>query len=78
MIPGVQQFLEQCPTHLHTPGEEGDCADLEARRQVVHYAQGPAAPSILQEAGELRHRVVIHTRPPRSGRPVCSHHSSST
>ena len=77
MIPGVQQLLEQCPTHLHTPGEEGDCANTETRYQVVHCAQGPDAPSILQEAGELRRKVVIHTRPPRSGQPVCCHHSQA-
>ena len=54
-----QEFLEKYLTHLNVLGDEGDYPDFEAWYQAVRYAQGPEAPTTLQEASELRFKDVL-------------------
>ena len=59
MTPYEQKLLEEYLTHLNVIGDEGDYADFEAWYQAVRHAQGPSAPTTLQEASELRYKDVL-------------------
>ncbi len=54
-----QKLLENYLTHLSVLGEEGSYPDFETWYQAVRYAQGPGAPTTLQEASELRYKDVL-------------------
>ena len=54
-----QELLEEYLTHLNVIGDDGDYADFEAWYQAVRHAQGPSAPTTLQEASELRYKDVL-------------------
>ena len=54
-----QKLLEEYLTHLNVIGHEGDYTDFEAWYRTVRYAQGPDAPSTLQEASEMRYKDVL-------------------
>ena len=54
-----QKLLENYLTHLSVLGEEGSYPDFETGYQAVRYAQGPGAPTTLQEASELRYKDVL-------------------
>ena len=54
-----QELLKKYLTHLNVLGDEGSYPDFEAWYQEVRYAQGPEAPTALQEASELRYKAVL-------------------
>ena len=54
-----QDLLEKYLAHLNVLGDEGSYPDFGAWYQEVRSAQGPAAPTTLQEASELRFKDVL-------------------
>ena len=54
-----QELLEKYLAHLNVLGDEGSYPDFEAWYQEVRYAQGPAAPTTLEEASELRYKDTL-------------------
>ena len=55
-----QELLEKYLAHLNVLGPEGYYPDFEAWYRTVRYAQGPAAPTTLEEASELRYKDVLN------------------
>ena len=49
-----KDLLKKYLAHRNVIGEEGDYPNFEAWYQEIRYAQGPAAPTTLEEASELR------------------------
>ena len=54
-----QERLEKYLNHLNVLGDEGSYPDFEAWYQEVRYAQGPEAPTTLEEASELRFKDIL-------------------
>ena len=63
MPPYEQELLEKYLAHRNVIGDEGDYPDFESWYRTVRYAQGPAAPTTLEEASELRYKDSPGRRP---------------
>ena len=59
MTPYEQELLEKYLAHRNIIGEEGDYPDFEVWYQEVRYAQGPRAPTTVEEASELRYKDIL-------------------
>ena len=60
MTPYEQELLKKYLAHRNVIGDEGSYPDFEAWYQEIRYAQGPAAPTTLEEASELRYKDVLN------------------
>ena len=54
-----QDLLEKYLAHLNVLGDEGSYPDFEVWYQEVRYAQGPRAPTTVEEASELRYKDIL-------------------
>ena len=75
MTPYEKELLEKYLTHLNVLGNEGSYPDFGAWYQEVRYAQGPRAPTTLEEASELRYKDILDAarvfkRPQESREPA--------
>ena len=59
MTPYEQDLLQKYLAHLNVVGVEGEYPDFEAWHQAVRYAQGPGAPSTLEEASEMHYKDAL-------------------